>query len=153
MAILLRSDVLQPGQPIPARYTCDGGDRSPPLAWAGAPAGTRAFALIVDDPDAPGGPFTHWVLFDLPAEARELPEGLPPSGRLPQGGVQGRNDFGRLGYNGPCPPRGRPHRYRFTLYALDGPVGLRPGAAKEELLRAIEGHVLDRGELVGTYGR
>jgi Raf kinase inhibitor-like YbhB/YbcL family protein len=149
----LTSTAFQPNQPIPARCTCDGEDRSPALSWDGAPDTTEAFALVVDDPDAPQRVFTHWVLFDLPAAVCELREHLPTTGRPAQGGVQGRNDFGSIGYRGPCPPVGAPHRYRFTLYALDRPVRLDPGASKRELLQAIEGRIVSQAQLVGTYRR
>ena len=152
-ALSLTSAAFQPNQPIPARHTCDGENVSPALSWDGAPGTTQAFALIVDDPDAPKGVFTHWVLFDLPARTRELRENSPTTERLDQGGVQGRNDFGSIGYRGPCPPPGAPHHYRFTLYALDGPVHLDPGASKQELLRAIEGRTVGQAQLVGTYQR
>ncbi|MCX2727915.1 YbhB/YbcL family Raf kinase inhibitor-like protein [Thermomicrobium sp. 4228-Ro] len=141
------------GGTIPAEYTCDGADGSPPLSWSDPPVGTTAFVLVVEDPDAPGGIFTHWLLYDLPAATRSLPPAVPPDGTLNSGARQGRNDFGTLGYRGPCPPPGRPHRYVFRLYALDRPTGLPPGAWRNDVLRALEGHVLAIGELVGTYSR
>ncbi len=135
------------GETIPKRYTCDGEDISPPLTWGQAPEGTRAWVLIMDDPDAPMGTWVHWVLYDLPAETTGLPEGT-------QGvGTQGRNSWGRLGYGGPCPPPGKPHRYFFRLYALDAPLGLPPGATKAQVERAMQGHILARGEWMGRYGR
>jgi Raf kinase inhibitor-like YbhB/YbcL family protein len=151
----LSSEAFANEETIPTRYTCDGDNLSPALSWSGVPQGTEALALIADDPDAPGGTFTHWVLLDLPAEARELPEGvetvpMPANGLA---GAQGSNDGGGIGYTGPCPPSGPPHRYRFTLYALDVPVNLDPGAQKQEVLSAMEGHILAKAELVGTYGR
>ena len=149
----LTSEAFGDDEWIPARFTCDGENVSPPLAWEGAPAETTAYALIMDDPDAPGGTFTHWVLFDLPAETRGMPEGVETSERPLVGGVQGGNDADSIGYAGPCPPSGLPHRYRFTVYALDVPVSLDPGAKKQEVLDAMEGHILARAELVGTYGR
>jgi len=117
------------------------------------PGGAETLALIVDDPDAPVGVFTHWVLSDLPGDAKGLPEGVPREEELREGGVQGRNDFGGVGYNGPCPPPGKPHTYRFRLYALDTRLGLSSGIIKADLLEAMEGHVLGEGELTGTYGR
>jgi hypothetical protein len=153
MTIRVSSDAFGNGETIPARHTCDGPDLSPALSWEGVPEGTETLALIVDDPDAPVGVFTHWVLFDLPGDAKGLPEGVPREERLGNGGIQGRNDFGKIGYNGPCPPPGRPHTYRFRLYALDTRLGLSPGATKADLLRAMEGHVLGKGELTGKYGR
>ncbi len=153
MTLSLTTTAFPSNGPIPARYTCDGEDRSPPLTWRDAPAQTAAFALIMDDPDAPRGVFTHWVLYNLPADARELPEGVPSAERLPGGALQGVNDFGRVGYGGPCPPPGPAHRYRFTLYALDTPLGLGPRATKQAVLDAMRGHVLAEGQLVGTYQR
>ncbi len=149
----LTSPAFSKGSSIPTRYTCDGEDLSPPLKWQGAPQATTAFALIMEDPDAPIGTFTHWVLYNLPSSTTSLPEGVAKGERLPSGAAQGRNDFGRLGYGGPCPPRGPAHRYYFRLYALDAPVNLAPGATKAQLLQAIRGHVLAWAELMGTYQR
>jgi len=153
MSFDLTSGAFGHGAAIPARYTCDGQDLSPPLSWSGAPQGTVAFALIVDDPDAPGRVFTHWVLFNLPGSTHELPEGVPQTERLASGGVQGRNDFNRIGYGGPCPPPGKPHRYRFTLYALTSTLPLQPGSTKQQVLDAMQGHVLGHAQLIGTYQR
>jgi Raf kinase inhibitor-like YbhB/YbcL family protein len=149
----LSSEAFGPDEQIPVIHTCDGHNTSPPLAWPAPPDGTNAFALIMDDPDAPGGTFTHWVLIDLPPGSRTLTAGVEASERPPVGGAQGGNDADGIGYTGPCPPPGDPHGYRFTLYALDQAVGLEPGASKGELLAAMEGHVLAEAELVGTYGR
>lgn len=146
MSFALGSTAFATGAAIPARYTCDGDDAIPPLTWSGAPAGTATFALIVDDPDAPGGTWVHWVLFDLPATATALPESE-------SSGVQGMTNSGRTGYGGPCPPPGKPHRYFFKLYALDGPLSLRAGASKTDVERAMQGHVLATAQLVGTYAR
>jgi len=151
--LILTSAAFAPGSPIPTDYTCDGNDRSPPLAWSDPPAGTAAFVLVVEDPDAPGGLFTHWLLYDLPASARSLPAGVPPRPTLENGARQGRNDFGTVGYRGPCPPPGRPHRYVFRLFALDQPTGLPAAAHRADVLRALAGHTLATGELYGTYGR
>ncbi|MBI4496425.1 MAG: YbhB/YbcL family Raf kinase inhibitor-like protein [Chloroflexi bacterium] len=153
MSFDLMSSAFQMGQSIPARFTCDGHNVSPPLAWNGNPEATRALALIMDDPDAPGGVFTHWVLFNLPADLRGLAEAVPPTEQAPDGSMQGRNDFGKIGYGGPCPPEGSPHRYRFTLYALGRPLLLAPGASKSDLLEAMQGHILAQAELVGAYRR
>jgi Raf kinase inhibitor-like YbhB/YbcL family protein len=153
MTLSLTTTAFATNGPIPARYTCDGEDRSPPLTWSDAPAGAAAFALIMDDPDAPRGVFTHWVLYNLPGDARELPEGVPGVERLPSGALQGMNDFGRVGYGGPCPPPGPAHRYRFTLYALDTALNLGPRATKQAMLDAMRGHVLAEGRLIGTYQR
>lgn len=147
---VLTSDAFRDGAPVPAEYTCDGGNGSPPLQWSEVPPGTAGFALIVHDPDAPGGEFTHWVLFDIPGSARELPAQVKTGST----GVAGGNDFGQTGYGGPCPPGGRPHHYVFTLYALDlRRTGLRQGASRAEVEAAIRGHVLGRAELAGTYER
>ena len=153
MAFELKSTAFENGGFIPKKYTCDGSDVSPPLSWTDPPEGTKSLALICDDPDAPMGTWVHWVLFGVPPETRELPEGVPTEKTLSWGGKQGRNDFGRIGYGGPCPPRGPAHRYFFRLYALDTEPDLSPGATKRELLRAIEGHILAEAELIGRYGR
>jgi len=145
----LASSAFSDGQAIPAKYTCDGEDRSPPLRWDGAPA-AQSFALIVDDPDAPGGTFTHWVLFDIPAAQHELSEGLA-AGTL---GVAGRNGFGKAGYGGPCPPPGAPHRYIFTLSALDAAaLKLPANASRTDVETAMRGHILAQAQLMGRYGR
>jgi Raf kinase inhibitor-like YbhB/YbcL family protein len=149
----LRSEAFEAGQPIPVRYTCDGEDLSPPLAWAEPPAGTQSLALIADDPDAPVGTWVHWVAFNLPAGTRALPEGVPAAEALPGGGLQGSNSWKRLGYGGPCPPGRSEHRYFFRLYALDATLDLEPGADSRALRDAMDGHVLGQGELMGRYGR
>jgi Raf kinase inhibitor-like YbhB/YbcL family protein len=154
MALTLTSSAFAPNGSIPAQYTCDGQDPSPPLAWAGAPSGTQSFALIVDDPDAPDPKapkrvWVHWVLYNLPADATGLPEAV---GRLPAGTREGKNDWDRTGYGGPCPPIGR-HRYFFKLYALDAPLADLKEPTKAALEAAMAGHILDRAELLGTYER
>lgn len=149
----LTSSAFQAGGAIPVKYTGDGDDLSPPLAWHSPPEGTQSLALICDDPDAPRGTWVHWVLFDLPGGTVGLPEGIPTLGSLSHGGVQGKNDFGNLGYGGPAPPRGKPHRYFFRLYALDAVLGLAPGASRKEVDQAMHGHVLASSELMGTYSR
>ncbi|MGH9686439.1 MAG: YbhB/YbcL family Raf kinase inhibitor-like protein [Candidatus Acidiferrales bacterium] len=153
MALQLTSTVFPDGQAIPKRNTCDGRDVSPDLAWSGAPDETKSLALIVDDPDAPGKVWVHWVIYDLPADARGLPEGIPQDRELRDGSRQGKNDFGKIGYGGPCPPRGPAHRYFFKLYALREKTGLKPGASKDELERAIKGRVLAQATLTGKFGR
>lgn len=153
MAFELRSPAFQPDQSIPRKYTCDGPDVSVPLRWTDPPPGTKSFALIVDDPDAPRGTWVHWVLYDLPAETRELPEGLPSQETLPNGAKQGLNDFRRVGYGGPCPPPGPAHRYVFKLYALDSQTNLKPRATKQQLLDAMKGHILAEAQLIGRYQR
>ncbi len=137
---------------IPSIYTCDGQNISPPLGWNTPPTGTQSLALIVDDPDAPGQTFVHWVLYDLPPEIHQLPKGVPTEPTLSSGGVQGKNDFGKFGYGGPCPPSGI-HRYFFKLYALDRELGLEAGATKAKVEAAMNGHILAATELVGRYAR
>jgi Raf kinase inhibitor-like YbhB/YbcL family protein len=138
------------GGTIPRKYGCDGEDVSPPLQWGEPPPGTRSLALVMDDPDAGG--FRHWVLYNLPAAARSLPEAVPPDGELPDGTRQGKNGWDKLGYGGPCPPKGT-HRYSFRLYALDILLELPAGASLGDLYQAMQGHVLAEGELVGVYTR
>jgi Raf kinase inhibitor-like YbhB/YbcL family protein len=149
----LTSTSFQGGTRIPAKFTCNGAGVSPQLAWSAPPAGTASYALIVTDPDAPGRTFVHWVLYGLPAAAQALPEGLPAQGQLADGSRQGRNDFGDLGYGGPCPPRGAPHHYIFTLYALDAKLNLPVGATRAQVEADIQGHILAKGELVGLFQR
>ncbi len=153
MALKLTTTAFQPGAAIPKKFTCDGPDVSPALAWTDAPAGTQSFALIMDDPDAPVGTWVHWVLYNLPANARELAEGVPRQEELPSGARQGRNDFRKIGYGGPCPPGGPAHRYFFKLYALDSKTSLKPGATKADLEKAMKGHILAQAELIGRYQR
>ena len=152
MEIKITSSVFEDGGLIPSKYTCDGADVSPPLQWDSVPEGTKSIALICDDPDAPMGTWVHWVLFNLPAETKELAENIPPDRTLPNGAKQGTSDFGRIGYGGPCPPSGT-HRYFFKIYALDAEVGLEAGASKSQLLGAMEGHILTQGQLIGKYRR
>jgi len=154
MAFTLTSTAFRDGAAIPVKHTCDGGDVSPPLAWSGAPAGTRCFALIADDPDAPAGSWVHWVVYNLPAAVCELPENVAKVEALDLAGArQGRNDFRRPGYGGPCPPPGPAHRYFFTLYALDAPLTLKAGAQSKDVETAMQGHVLGSAQLLGTYAR
>ena len=152
MEIKITSSAFEEGGMIPAKYTCDGADVSPPLQWDAVPQGSKSIALICDDPDAPMGTWVHWVLFNLPAETKELAENIPPVETLPNGARQGLSDFGRIGYGGPCPPGGT-HRYFFKIYALDTEIGLEAGANKRQLLKAMEGHILEQGQLVGKYKR
>jgi Raf kinase inhibitor-like YbhB/YbcL family protein len=153
MAFAISSTSFSPGGDIPRKFTCDDADLSPELSWSSVPAGVRSFALISDDPDAPVGNWTHWVLFDLPPQTKELPEGVAKVDEPPTGGRQGRNDFRKIGYGGPCPPPGKPHRYFFKLYALDQMLNLKPGASKGEVEQAMQGHILGKAELMGKYGR
>jgi Raf kinase inhibitor-like YbhB/YbcL family protein len=146
-AFACQSSAFQDGAPIPRRHGCEGEDLSPPLSWSGVPEGTRSLALVVDDPDAPAGTFTHWLGWSLDPDAEGLGEGEAAP-------VEGTNDFGTSGYRGPCPPPGHGrHRYSFRLYALDSDLDRRPGAGRRELERALEGHTLATAELIGTYER
>jgi hypothetical protein len=151
MALHLTTAAFQNGGFIPTEFTCDGADNSPALAWTDPPAGTKGLAVIVDDPDAPDGTWVHWVLYDVPGDTRKLEEGIAKDRQLPGGARQGRNDFGKIGYNGPCPPKGSPHRYFFKLYALDRKTSLKAGASKAELERAMKGHILADAEVVGLF--
>ena len=151
--IELKTTSFAPGGFIPRRFTCEAADVSPALTWTEPPAGTQSFALIEDDPDAPSGTFVHWLVYDLSAAYRQLPEGLSRSEQMPGGGRQGTNDFSRTGYSGPCPPPGRPHRYFIRLYALDAKPNLRPAATRRELEAAMQGHILAQAELMGRFQR
>jgi Raf kinase inhibitor-like YbhB/YbcL family protein len=153
MAFELQSPAFAPGGEIPVKHTCDGQDLSPPLRWSDPPANAKGFALIVDDPDAPVGTWVHWVLYGLAATARELPEGVPARDTVPGAGAQGMNDFRKVGYGGPCPPRGAAHRYFFKLYSLDTELKLPARKTKADVLKAMEGHVLGQAELMGRYKR
>lgn len=152
MAFELTSPVFQAGDSIPSRYSCDGEDVSPELVWHGLPAGATSLALILDDPDAPAGIWVHWVLYNVPSGATGLGEAISAAPSLPDGSRNGLNSWGRSGYGGPCPPGGT-HRYFFRLYALDAELNLEPGATKEALLAAMQGHVIGQAELMGTYSR
>jgi len=149
----LSASAFAEGANIPVQHTCDDANISPALTWTEPPDGTRSLALVVDDPDAPGGTWVHWVLYNLAPALRELPEAIETVLTLPSGGRQGSNDFGRIGYGGPCPPPGAPHRYFLRLYALDTILGLAPGATRTALDRAMRGHVLATAELMGRYQR
>jgi hypothetical protein len=149
----LTSPAFTEGQPIPLKHTGQGQDVSPPLKWTEAPPGAKSLALICDDPDAPVGTWVHWVLYGLPPAVTELPEKVPATETLPNGARQGLNDFRRIGYGGPYPPPGSAHRYCFKLYVLDTELSLKPKATKQELLRAMEGHILAQVQLMGVYKR
>jgi Raf kinase inhibitor-like YbhB/YbcL family protein len=151
-AMQLTSTAFTQGQAIPRKHTCDGSDISPPLAWSGAPANAKSFALIMDDPDAPGGTWVHWVIYNIPAADHALPEAVPTSAKLADGAVQGKNSWPKSGYGGPCPPSGT-HRYFFKIFALDALLKLPDGATKPQLIAAMEDHVLAQAELMGTYKR
>ncbi len=152
MPFELTSAAFANGDPIPMKYTCDDLDISPPLQWKDPPQGTQSFALINDDPDAPVGTWVHWVLYNLSASSRSLPEAVPPDAALPDGSKHGQNSWGRSDYGGPCPPGGT-HRYIFKLYALDADLELAAGASKDELLSVMEGHVLASTQTMGVYSR
>jgi Raf kinase inhibitor-like YbhB/YbcL family protein len=151
--LTLTSSAFRDGEPIPVIHSCDGEDLSPQLAWTGAPVETRTFALICDDPDAPRGTWVHWLIWNLGADTVELGQGVPPRPQLPSGARQGLNDGGDLGYAGPCPPPGAPHRYFFRLYSLDTALNLPPGVNRSDLVAAMRGHILARGTIMGTYQR
>ena len=153
MPLTLKIAAFANGAEIPRRFTCAGADISPALNWDDVPRQARSLALIADDPDAPGGTWTHWLVWSIPAQVASLPEGVPADETLASGARQGKNDFGRIGYGGPCPPPGKPHRYFFKLYALDRTLDLKPGAARRELERAMKGHVLSDAQWMGTFKR
>ena len=154
MSLTLTSDAFVNGQSNPVKYACTGRNISPTLSWTEAPAGTQSFALIMDDPDAPMGTWVHWVLFNIPAQARSLQEDLPVTGKNidPNAIYVGKNSSGDIGYGGPCPPSGT-HRYFFKLYALDTTISLLPGATKDQVLKEMEGHILAQSELMGTFSK
>lgn len=146
------SSAFEEGANIPSDFTCDGEELSPPIQWASAPDGTKGFAVVVSDPDAPSGNWVHWMIYDLSPELDQLPLGISAKAVIPGGGFQGKNDFGKMGYGGPCPPQGA-HRYFFKVYALDTILHLEPGVSKEQLERAMRGHILAEGSLMGRYER
>jgi Raf kinase inhibitor-like YbhB/YbcL family protein len=152
LELTVMSTAFAVGAAIPPKYTCMGEDVSPPLAWRDVPEGAQSIAVISDDPDAPAGDWVHWLIFNLPPDTTELAEGIPSSPRLDSGAVQGTTDWGKPGYRGPCPPSGT-HRYFFKVYALDTMLDLGQSARKSDLLRAMEGHILAKGELMGTFRR
>jgi Raf kinase inhibitor-like YbhB/YbcL family protein len=147
MTINVSSDAFNEGENIPKKYSCDGDNISPVISWAGIPAGTQSLAMIMDDPDAPSGTFVHWVIYNLPSSMTTLPEGASGSG------TQGANGARKLGFTGPCPPKGPAHRYFFKVYALDQKLSLKEGATKKDLENAMKGHILGQGQLMGKYGR
>ncbi|MCA9028982.1 MAG: YbhB/YbcL family Raf kinase inhibitor-like protein [Planctomycetaceae bacterium] len=153
MSMQLTSTAFQQGSSIPKEFTGDGADQSPPLRWSQPPVGTESLALICDDPDAPRGTWVHWVLVNIPPETLELNAAVPTTPTLPSGAKQGKNDFGNIGYGGPAPPKGKPHRYFFKLYALSKTLELPPGSTKAELESAMKGHIVAEGQLMGTYQR
>lgn len=152
MSVQVTSTAFGEGEMIPEQYTCDGVDISPPLSWDAASADVKTYALITDDPDAPGKTWVHWVLFNLPASIAELPENVPHQRMLANGAKQGINDSDKTGYSGPCPPSGT-HRYYFKVYALDTEIDMEPGVTKAQLLDAMDGHILAEGSLMGRYSK
>ena len=153
MAMVITSTAFTDGAAIPKKYTCDGQDASPPLAWTGVPAAAKSLALICDDPDAPMGTWVHWVLWGMAPSTPALPEGMPKDAELPGGMKQGLNSWPKTGYGGPCPPPGKPHRYFFKLYALNSDLNLPERSNKSALEEAMKGHVLAQAQIMGTYGR
>ena len=153
MELTVRSLGWKPGGRIPAPFTADGADRSPGVQFAGVPDGVRSFALVFDDPDAPVGTWVHWVLYDIPGSTRELPEGLPRAETLPDGARQGRNSWNEIGYQGPSPPPGKPHRYILHLFALSGPTGAAPGLTAAALAEATRSRIVSTATYLGVYGR
>jgi len=151
--LTLTSPAISPGSAIPDEWSCTGADRSPALAWSGAPQSTESFALIVEDPDAPGGTFIHWVAYNIPSQVTSLPAGVPQTAEIAGGGSNGINGFDHIGYNGPCPPPGKTHHYHFRLFALDAKLtpGDKPDA--DALRAAMNGHVVATAELAGTFKR
>ncbi|KXA90331.1 hypothetical protein AKJ57_04210 [candidate division MSBL1 archaeon SCGC-AAA259A05] len=151
----ISSSAFGDGEEVPVKYTCDGEDVSPPLSIGDVPSEAESLAMVVDDPDAPGGVFDHWIIWNISPDADSIPEGVPTEGVVGslEGARQGQNGFGEIGYRGPCPPPGPPHNYRFKIYALDAEIDLKPGIAKEDLEREIRGHVLGEDQIVGVYGR
>ncbi|MGH9825684.1 MAG: YbhB/YbcL family Raf kinase inhibitor-like protein [Blastocatellia bacterium] len=152
-AVTLTSRAFQPNMDIPSDYTCDGADQSPDLEWAGLPTGTKSVAVICEDPDAPGGTFTHWVVFDIPASEAGLSKSSPKTATMPNSARQGKNDFGAVGYGGPCPPRGSRHRYFFRIYALDTMLDHPSGSSRSEIESAIKSHAVGEGSLACSYSR
>ncbi|HZT79226.1 MAG TPA: YbhB/YbcL family Raf kinase inhibitor-like protein [Gemmataceae bacterium] len=154
MKLTVTSTAFEEGQTIPDRYKYkEGKSVSPPLQWGDPPPATRSFVVICDDPDAPRKTWVHWVLFNLPADTRSLAEGVPPEKSLPSGACQGTNDFGEIGYGGPAPPPGKPHRYYFKVYALDTMLDLKPGATRQQVEKAMKEHVLAEGQMMGKFSR
>jgi Raf kinase inhibitor-like YbhB/YbcL family protein len=153
VTIGIASEIISDGGRIPLKHTCDDINISPPLRWDLIPENTASFVLLCEDPDAPGETFTHWILFNIPSDIKELPSGIKEEKKLDNGAIHGQNDFGRIGYGGPCPPSGTEHRFIFKIFALDTILDLKSGITRDQLLNAIQGHVLDRGELMGMYGR
>jgi len=152
MSIILQSPSFKNGEMIPSKHAYDKENISPAIYWSNIPSGTKSIALICEDPDAPVGNWVHWVIFNIPPTKKGLDENIPKVEKLPDGSIQGRNDYGKIGYGGPCPPSGT-HRYFFKVYALDTMLNLQSGCLKSDLVRAMKGHILDEGEFYGNYRR
>ena len=153
MSLSISSAAFSEGIRIPVQYTCEGEDISPPLSWSDAPEGTKSFVLICDDPDAPMGTWDHWLIYNIPADSEELAEGIPTEESLTDGSKHGLNSWGNTNYGGPCPPPGNPHRYFFKLYALDTILSLTGDATKSLIENAMQGHILEEAQLMGTFSR
>ncbi|HUN89557.1 MAG TPA: YbhB/YbcL family Raf kinase inhibitor-like protein [Terriglobales bacterium] len=153
MSFQISTSSFSSGASIPTKFTCDGQDVSPQLSWSRAPEATKSFALIADDPDAPAGTWTHWLIWDIPVASNQLAEGVPKTEEVGGLARQGQNDFRKIGYNGPCPPPGKPHRYYFKLFALDSKLNIHTGANRAQLDAAMKGHILAQTEVMGRYGR
>ena len=153
MSLVILPAAFAEGGAIPVKYTCQGDNVSPGFSWDGAPAATRSFALIMEDPDASAGTFTHWTIFNIPANVKSLAEGASPRGQRPAGSVEGKNDAGAAGYTGPCPPPGKPHRYFFKLYALSDTLSLKAGAGRSQVLDGLKGITLSEAQVMATYQR
>ena len=151
MTLIISTSAFAVGKEIPEQYSCKGADASPELTWSGAPAKTVSYALILDDPDAPHGTWVHWVMWNIPANERNLPAAEPKREELSDGAHQGKNDFHKTGYNGPCPPGGQTHRYYFHLYALDTRLDLGANTTRAALDNAMKGHILEQAEYMGTF--
>lgn len=151
--ISIFSDAFEDGGSMPVDYTCEGDNRSPALSWKGLPEGTQSITLIADDPDAPSRTFVHWVIYNIPADSKGLAGAVPRNSTLDDGSLQGKNDFGKTGYNGPCPPPGKPHRFFFRIYALDTRLNLKSGVTRSQVEAAMSGHILAQGEMIGKFGR
>lgn len=152
-ALEIKSNAFQNGSVIPAQYTCDADDISPALSWSDVPSGSASLVLICDDPDSPSKPWSHWVMFNIPPDKTGLPQDVPKIAKLRDGTIQGINDFGKVGYSGPCPPPYGPHRYFFTLYAVDTTLNLDENSTKQEVWEAIKGHIIAEAVIFGTYKR
>lgn len=152
MKLTVTSTAFNDGGMIPSKYTCDGDNISPAISWSGIPGGTKSIAMICEDPDAPAGTWVHWVVYNIPPDIQKIEEKIPSEKILKNGTLQGLTDFRKIGYGGPCPPSGV-HRYYFKVYALDKTLDLEPGATKSQLVKAMEGHILAQGQLMGKYTR